>query len=298
MNLRHLEMLLAVTEEGSYVKAGERLNVSHSAIHRQIRILEAEVGERVLVRSGRHVELTEPGSLLVTLAHRLHRDISNTMAQLRELGSLQCGRLRLGTGTTMLVFFLPQVLKHFRAEFPGVGVHVITGTADQVIEELENGNLELGIIFSPADIGQSRRSLDYDLLYEEEFVFAVSKGHPLARRRSITLTDITKFPFISYSKTSHMRRTIEGLFEQAGVVPSITMELENEEAIEKMIEINMGVALLSKRRAVSDRIHYFTIRDHAVLCEVRLVYPKSGYVPRVTREFSRICRSASREASV
>jgi LysR family transcriptional regulator, nitrogen assimilation regulatory protein len=99
MELRQLEMLLAVAEEGSYVQAGKRLNISHSAIHRQIRLLEEEVRERVMVRTGRNVEVTEAGKLLVSLARRVERDITHTSAEVRELSNLQSGTLRIGTGT-------------------------------------------------------------------------------------------------------------------------------------------------------------------------------------------------------
>src|SRR5690606_23936702 len=75
------------------------------------------------------------------------------------------------------------------------------------------------------------------------------------------LEDITPFPFVTYSKTSYIRRRIERLSQPESIAPAITMELENEKAIEKMIEINMGVAMLSKRRAVSDRIHYLAVKD-------------------------------------
>jgi DNA-binding transcriptional LysR family regulator len=85
------------------------------------------------------------------------------------------------------------------------------------------------------------------LLYSEEFVFAMGKSHPLAKFSTVTLRDIAQYPFISYSKTSHVRRSIERMLQRADVHPTVTMELENEEAIEKVIEINIGIAVLSKR---------------------------------------------------
>jgi DNA-binding transcriptional LysR family regulator len=290
MELRQLQMLLAVAEVGSYIQAGKRLNISHSAIHRQVRLLEEELEEHLLVRAGRNVELTEAGRLLVGLSRRVERDIAHTGAELRELSNLQSGTLRIGTGSTMLVFSLPEVLNRFRTEFPGVTVHVMTGTADQVIADIESGNLELGIIYLPSDLPERRQSVQYELLYAEEFVFAVGKGHPLARLSAVTLRDIARYPFISYSKTSYVRRSIERLFQRADVHPTVIMELENEEAMEKMIEINMGIAVLAKRRAVSDRIHYLRARELAVQCDVALVLPKTDYLPRATREFARVCR--------
>ena len=71
MELRQLEMLLSVVESSGYLNAGEALHVSHSAIHRQVRLLEHEIGDRILVRVGRHMELTEAGQMLIALAKNI-----------------------------------------------------------------------------------------------------------------------------------------------------------------------------------------------------------------------------------
>src|SRR5215471_11728668 len=130
MDLRQLDMLLAVVDAGSYAKAGENLRVSHSAIHRQVRLLEHEVGDRILVRSGRRVELTETGEILQQLGRRLRQEVAAAERLIKERNQLSSGHLRIGTGTTMLVFFLPPVLDQFRKEYPGIEVQVLTGSSD------------------------------------------------------------------------------------------------------------------------------------------------------------------------
>ncbi len=102
MDLRKLQLLTTVVDAGSYKKAGERLHLSHSAIHRQIRLLEQDLGDRVLVRVARHVKVTGAGELLLGLASRLERDIARTRTQIDELHHLQAGQLRIGAGTSML----------------------------------------------------------------------------------------------------------------------------------------------------------------------------------------------------
>ena len=136
MELRQLEMLLAVVESGSYAAAGERLHISHSAIHRQVRLLEHELDDRLLVRQRAHVQLTATGQIVVEHARRIRQDIANLRRQIEEIAQLHTGRLTVGTGSTMLQFFLPPVIKRFRKEFRGVDVHLMTGTAHEVIEEL------------------------------------------------------------------------------------------------------------------------------------------------------------------
>jgi DNA-binding transcriptional LysR family regulator len=294
MEVRQLEMFLAVVESGGFSQAGEQLHVSHSAIHRQIRLLEHELHDRLLVRVGNHMELTQTGRIVLEHARRIRQDLANLRLQVGELTRAQTGHIRIGTGTTVLVLFLPPVLERYQKEYPGIEVHVMTGTADEVIQEIYNGNLDLGIVFSPTDVPKGEPVPNYELLYQEEFVLAVGKGHPLANRKTVSLPQLLDFPMIAYSKTSHIRRMLERFFENAGVTPRITMELENEEAMEKMIEINMGIAVLSKHRAVMDKINFFRIAGHPIYCEVGMVSPKVDYAPRAVVEFARMCRAASK----
>jgi len=290
VDLRKLEMLVAVVDAGSYAKAGERLNVSHSAIHRQIRLLEHEFAERILVRSGRRVKLTNTGEILLDLSRRLEKEVAAAERQICERTQLRSGRLRIGTGTTMLVFFLPRVLDQLRKEFPGVEVQVMTGTADNILEGIQTRRLDVGVILAsraaePADV-----PFVSEVLYREEFVVAVSKTHALAKQKTVSLERLIEYPFITQSKTSHVRRVMERICAEAGFTPKISMELENEEAMEPMIAINMGVALLSRRRAISDRVHYLRIAGRRIYCDVNLVFSKSTYIPRAVQEFSRLCR--------
>jgi DNA-binding transcriptional LysR family regulator len=292
MEFRQLEMFLAVVESGGFSQAGEQLHVAHSAIHRQIRLLEHELHDRLLVRVGNHMELTQTGRIVLEHARRIRQDLTNLRVQVGELTRAQTGHLRIGTGTTVLVLFLPPILERYKKEYPGIEVHVMTGTADEVIQEIDHGNLDLGIVFSPMDVPKGEPVPNYELLYQEEFVLAVGKGHPLAQKKTVSPRQLLDFPMIAYSKTSHMRRMLERFFESAGVTPRIIMELENEEAMEKMLEINMGIAVLSKHRAVMDKIHFFRITGRPIYCDVGMVSPKVDYAPRAVVEFARICRAA------
>src|SRR6476469_7290816 len=111
MELRQLQLLLTVIESRGYAAAGKLLHVSHSAIHRQIRLLEQELDCRWLARSGRTVKATEPARLLADLALQIRQEIAEAQRQVSELNNLRSGRLRIGTSSSILVSFLPAVLQ-------------------------------------------------------------------------------------------------------------------------------------------------------------------------------------------
>ena len=294
MDLHKLQLLATVVDAGSYKKAGERLRLSHSAIHRQIKLLEQELGDRVLVRVARHVKLTKTGELLLGLASRVERDIAHTRIQIDELNHMGAGQLRIGTGTNMLIFFLAPILEQFRQRFPGVEVTVMTGTAEHVVRQMLADKLDVGVVYSPEDLTSEEAALEHERLYQDEFVLAIGKGHPLQGRHSVSLTEAVRYPFILNPPPSHLRRVFDRLFDTAGLKPRVVMELENEEAMEEMVGINMGVAFLLRRRAANDRTHHVRIRGQSICCDVGLVLPKADYLPAPIREFARMCRETAK----
>ncbi len=297
MDLRQLEMLAAVVDAGSYSKAGERLHVSHSAIHRQVRLLEDEVGDRILVRAGRRVDLTATGEILLHLSRRLQQEVSAAVRQIQDLKQLHCGRLRIGTGTTMLVFFLPPVLDLFREQYPGVEVQVETGTAEHVLEGIRTGKLDVGVILASREIRSLEPSLACEVLYQEEFVVVVGKNHPLSKQKTVSLERLAEYPLITPPKTSRLRQVLDRICAKAGITVKISMELENEEAMELMVAIGMGIALFSRHRAVRDHLHYLRITGKRVFCDVGLVFKHGEYIQKSVREFGRLCRESCPEPS-
>jgi LysR family transcriptional regulator, cyn operon transcriptional activator len=293
MELRQLDMLLAIAESGGYKQAGKSLHVSHSAIHRQIRLLEYELHERLLVRAGKYVQFTETGELLLQAARRIQQEISNVKAQVSSYNQLLSGSLHIGTGTAILTFFLPSVLHQFKKLYPGIEVQITTSHGDEVVHAIQQGRLDVGVVYSPTELLAGETMPRHELLYSEEFVLAASKDHPLSRRKLIALKELKDHGLILFPGPSHLRRAFDRLCDVTGVRLRIIMELENEESMEKMMMIYPGVALLSKRRALKDKFHCFRLREGRIISEVGIIFPNLDYLPRATLEFANLCRKAA-----
>jgi DNA-binding transcriptional LysR family regulator len=282
-------MLLTVVEKKGYVNAGEHLHLSHSAVHRQIRLIEEELGEKVFVRSGRNVRLTETGKLLVELAGRVQQEVAAALRQIKNADQLVSGTLRIGTGTTTLLFFLPPILETFRRKHPGFELRIVTGAADHLIQEIQAGNLDVGLVSEPREGWTREKHLHYERLYGEEFILAVSKRHPFARRKLIAWSELKDVPIISFPRTTRVRHLIDAHFEKARVTPRIAMELENEEAIEKMIEISLGAGFIAKRRTLKGKLHSLQVGDAPIVQPIAAVR-NDAYTPRSVSEFMALCR--------
>jgi LysR family cyn operon transcriptional activator len=294
MEFRQLEMFLAVVESGGYARAGERLHISHSAIHRQIKLLEEEIHDRILVRSGKRVELTETGRILVATARRVRQEVSDAYHQITEARELARGTVKIGTADAILFSFLLPILETYQNQFPRVEVYVKTSTAGDVFEQIRAGAFDLGIVFNMADTLPVKLNLQYEVLYKEEFVWAVGNDHPLAKKSLVSIGDLANFPFAMLPNASHIRQMCEQSLRSAGVIPNIAFELENEEAMEKVIRVNLAIALLPASRTQNSGIHRLRVREIPIRGEVGLVLPKREYLSKAVREFVGICRKTSR----
>jgi LysR family transcriptional regulator, cyn operon transcriptional activator len=264
LNLRQLEMLVAVVDRGGYLAAGKHLHVAHSAVHRQIRLLQDSVGAKVLVRTGRAVQLTEIGRLLVDLTRRLDAEVVSTRMQIDSIHRRRLGTIRMGAATTMPIFFLPQVIRELRAQLPRLDIHIISRPTAQVMEMLQDHALDIGVVDDPA--GVSERSLCSRQLYREEFALVVGRQHPLALLPSVQWSDFGDVPVMSLPHTARVRDFVDQRLRSAGIEPHVTMELEDEAAIIKMVELGFGAGLVARRRCTRETLHVLgTLSEHLYL---------------------------------
>ena len=170
---------------GGYPNAAARLYVSHSAISRQIKLLEDELQAMLFVRKGRHVYLTEAGKALVSYADCIFQQITEAKQAVSAATQEQQGQLHIGTATNILKFFLLPVLESFRKSFPKVSVLTTTGNADRIIEEIRSGAINVGVLSIPV----GAHGLTLSPLYQEEFVVVVPSRSALGQRTSRSLED-------------------------------------------------------------------------------------------------------------
>src|SRR5262245_23962501 len=118
MDLRQLQMFKTVAELGGFTRAGAKLFVSHSAISRQIKLLEDELHSALFVRTAKQVTLTEAGRVLFPYAETILNQVQEASQHVLDISQAPLRHLHIGTSTTTLSFFLPQILEEFRSCYP------------------------------------------------------------------------------------------------------------------------------------------------------------------------------------
>lgn len=285
MDLRQLEMTLAVAENGSFTKASQQLYVAQSAISRKIKLLEEELGEPLFKRVNKKVYVTPAGETLLRYARKIFQDLRNARLEVSEIAHLERGHLRIGAGMMACINILPPVLEKFKALHPRIELQVITGPTEVLLVKLRDNAIEVGVFTLPIQYPD----LEVVPLITEEIVMATSPKHPvLSKRRWIKAEDIQDYPLIIFPQGAHTRSVLEEFFKRAGIVPRIVMETENVATIKPLVRINLGVSMIPFRSVAEEvrrrELHCLRIRNHKVTRQVGLVYHKSEHLPRILLE--------------
>jgi len=288
VDVRQMEMFRAVAEERSFTRAGRRLHVSQSAVSRQVKLLEDELGEALLHRHGRRVALTPSGDLVLAASNRVIRDLQEVVSQLSEARQLQRGTLRLGGGMTVCLYVFPKLLKTLGRQHREIDFRVVSGTSEQILDRIRKHDVDLGLLTLPI-VG---RDLEVMPVIKEEMVVVAGRGHPLTRRRIVDAEDLGRHPMILYEAGSNTRKAVDGLFVEAGVAVDVAMETENVEIIKAMVASGIGVTVIPysavAREVRAGRFACSRIRGRQLFRETGWVYLKTDPLPRAAVELLRL----------
>jgi DNA-binding transcriptional LysR family regulator len=288
MDVRQLEMFRAVAEEGAFTRAAQRLHVSQSAVSRQLKLLEEELGTLLLHRTGRGVTLTATGELMLKTANRIHRDMQDVVWQISENQALQRGLLRLGGGMTVCMYILPRLLKKFRTLHKEVDLRVTSGTSEGILRLVRNHQVDLGLLTLPI----VEADLEVRPVLKEEMVVVTAPGHPLSRERAVEPRRLGRYPLILFEPGSNTRKVLDRFFLEHEIPVSVAMETENVEIIKAMVASGVGVTVIPYAAIAADmRTHRFgwtRVRGRRLYRETGWVYLKSDYVPRAVPEVLRV----------
>lgn len=240
MDLRGLNYFLTVAEEQNFTRAAQRLNMSQPPLSNQIRALEEELGTPLFTRSSRGVQLTEAGKLLYRRASQLLDLAEKTKEEVSSLALGLSGTLCLGSVAGLAPFLAAKWLYGFRAEYPLVRFEIANGSSDDVIDQIQRGYIELGIIAAPYD----NEHLEGIVVGEEPWCAFLSDTHPLAKDREapLPLKALEGYPLIVPHRRSRIDE-IRSWFRLAGAEPAIIGEHSNFVDVLAMARANVGVCI-------------------------------------------------------
>jgi LysR family transcriptional regulator, hydrogen peroxide-inducible genes activator len=184
MEIRQLEVLAAVAEAGSLTAAAARCHLSQPAITQQIKALEDEIGEALLIRRARGVEPTAAGRTVLEHAARLLAERDKLRDAFAGRRQLQHGRVSFGIIPTIAPYLLPQWLGPFRERFPGIAIAISESRTEELIAQLADGRIEFAVLSDVSESDRQKWSLHLKELFREPLLLAAPAQHPLALRKA------------------------------------------------------------------------------------------------------------------
>ena len=247
--MKQLQYLVALAETRHFARAAERCHITQSTLSAGIRDLESVLGTAVAERSNRHVLMTRTGIRIAERARSLLRDAEEVMELARAGRAPMTGEMRLGVIPTIAPFYLPRVLPALRERFPELTVYLREEQTAPLLGRLENGELDAGLIALPCDTG----ALATGVIFEDEFLFACDRSHPLAGAAAVPLDALAGEHLMLLEEGHCLRGHALDACEMGDTRSRAQFEASSLHTLVQMVAAGIGVTLIP-RLAVDARI--------------------------------------------
>ncbi|HEY8039709.1 MAG TPA: LysR substrate-binding domain-containing protein [Polyangiaceae bacterium] len=282
MDVDQLRAFVAVARTKRFTRAARLLGTTQPSLSRRVQQLERTVGAKLVVRTPSGVVLTSAGERFLAHAERALGSIDAGRTAIEELAGQPRGVVTLGSQPTVSAYALPEVLARFHARHPEVVLRLREGQPEQVEERLASGELDLALLNLPV----RRVDLAAQKLWQEDYLLAVPVGHRLASAdRAVTLADAANEPLVVVTGVP-ATAALFAACEERGSRPRVVVEADNLEAVRRMVERGLGVALLPRIMAEAAdprRMKTVEIARGGLRRQVALVHRGEAYLTAAAR---------------
>ncbi|AWV90660.1 LysR family transcriptional regulator [Bradymonas sediminis] len=250
MDINQLHAFLAVAREGQMTRAARQLHRTQPAISAQIAKLEEDLGQRLFDRTSTGMVLSDAGRTFRGYAQAALARLEDGRNALDQLRGMQRGSLSIGGGATATTYLLPSILGRFHAKYPGIRFFVREQPSKVVIEQVLEGQLDLGVVTLPIHLSSTGSDVSTHLEVEEwvqdEMRLIVPPGHALHGRREFAWSELAAEPLVLFEAGSAVRGLLDRAMSSARVDVDIVMELRSIESIKQMVAQGIGCAFVSQ----------------------------------------------------
>ncbi len=295
IDLNQLETFLAVAELKSFSRAAERLRRTQPAVSQVVRKLESDIGEVLFERTSRDGTLTAAGEVLRGYAERLLALRREATMAMDDLRSLDRGRLVIAANEYTCLYLLP-VLDRFRQQLPHIGITVQRAFASRIPAELSARSAELGVLSFAPD-AEAFRTIT---VYRDVMAVVVKPGHPLTRRKKVSLHDLGDEHFVAHNVSSPLRERVIETFEEHRTPLNIAVELPSMEAVKRFVAQGNGLAIVPgltvAREVETGELVRIAVPQLHIERELRLVLRRRTHLSYVAEAFLKVAKAYAREA--
>lgn len=239
LTIRHLQMLVAAADLGSFSRAAEHMGISQPAFSEGIRNIEEQIGCRLFDRTTRSLELTADGRRIVATARELVRDFKIAIEGIRFGGSNR-GPISIAALPSVVAGVMPSALTRFADQFPDIEVVIHDVPQERALAMVRDGIADIGMVNAVA----KDDSLRFTDVAPDPFLAVFAKHHKLRTKNRVRWKDLADFPFIALTGLSSIRRVTDAAFVNADVTPKLRCEVEQILSAIALVEADFGVTVL------------------------------------------------------
>jgi LysR family nitrogen assimilation transcriptional regulator len=237
MDLKQLEYFVRVAELGSFTRAAGVLNIAQPALSRQVRLLEVELRQNLLLRNGRGVTMTEAGKVLLEHGRGILHQVERAREDLGRVQGSLAGRVAVGMPPSIARMLTVPLTHAFRQRLPNAALSISEGLTISMLEGLQTGRLDIALLYNPT----ANPDLEIQPVMEEElFLIGPRSSAPPAKASA------TKLPLIIPSRPNALRMLVETEMARIGCKPRISLEIDGVAAILDLINDGAGYAVLPR----------------------------------------------------
>ena len=244
MDLKQLEYFVRVAELGSFTRASSVLDIAQPALSRQVRLLEVELRQNLLLRNGRGVTTTEAGKLLLEHGRGILHQVERAREDLGRVRGALAGRVALGLPPSIAKMLTVPLTREFRKRLPSAALSISEGLSISMQEGLLTGRLDIALLYNPSPSPE----LETRPLMEEA-LYLIAMRPPKASKAQalpITLKEVAELPLVIPSRPNAIRMLVETQMAGIGCKPLISLEIDGVAAILDLVADGAGHAILPR----------------------------------------------------
>lgn len=250
MDLKQLEYFVRVAELGSFTRAAIALDVAQPALSRQVRLLEVELRQTLLVRNGRGATPTEAGKLLLAHGRGILHQVERAKEELGRVRGALAGRVAIGLPPSLARVLAVPLTRAFRQKLPQASLSISEGLTANMQEWLITGRLDIAVLYNAQPVPE----IEIQPLREEELWLVQQRPPGLSEDPPpppMPLRELAEVPLIIPSRPNAFRMQVETELANIGCRPIVALEIDGVSAILDLVADGAGAALLSRNAVAS-----------------------------------------------
>ncbi|MDF9761449.1 MULTISPECIES: selenium metabolism-associated LysR family transcriptional regulator [Peribacillus] len=260
-----LKVFVTVIEQKNFSKAGDILNLSQPGVSLHIKNLENELGTKLIYRSPKQVQITEPGKILYRHAKQMLDHYETAIREINEFNNVVSGTMKIGASFTIGEYYLPKVLAEFAAQYPMVDIQIIISNSNEVIQGIRSNKLDIGLIEGETDY----KDIDVRPFMNDEMIVVVPPVHPLSQTDIIEGTLLQNQTWVLREQGSGTRTYSDKLLSSLELNIKKTFIFTSIQGVKEAVMAGLGIALLSRltvqKELKSNELKTFHLKNEPII---------------------------------